>query len=181
VKRSAPASDAGMGSRGRSVGEKASLLVIFAALVVAGGALLLRSALPEQDRGDRLRLPDPGFFISSGVSLDLSGLLDVKFALLRVPLFLLTLLVVRGVPAVLSAGRIGRSHAVASGLLQATSLPFIVTASQIGVAAGLMTPETEAGPVCAGPLSVMIFPVIDLGLLRTAPRGASSIAVAGRT
>jgi hypothetical protein len=35
--------------------------------------------------------------------------------------------------------------------------------------------------VCAGPLSVMIFPVIDLGLLRTAPRGASSIAVAGRT
>ncbi len=164
-----------MGSRGRSVGEKASLLVIFAALVVAGGALLLRSALPEQDRGDRLRLPDPGFFISSGVSLDLSGLLDEKSAQLRVPLFLLTLLVVRGVPAVLSAGRIGRSHAVASGLLQATSLPFIVTASQIGVAAGLMTPVTAAALVCAGLLSVMIFPAIALGLLRAVPRSTASV------
>jgi Kef-type K+ transport system membrane component KefB len=232
-----------MGSRGGSVG--ASLLVIFAALVVAGGALLLRvrhsvrlggvltrlqdttaeirvrgaalllvgllalaahlgleiipgaflagalvglidrdtssHALPEQDRGDRLRLPDPGFLHQQWVRLDLSGLLDEKSALLRVPLFLLALLVVRGVPAVLSAGRIGRSHAVASGLLQATSLPFIVTASQIGVAAGLMTPVTAAVLVCAGLLSVMIFPVIALGLLRTAPRGASSIAVAGRT
>ena len=122
----------------------------------------------------------PVFFISSGVRLDLSGLLDEPSALLRVPLFLLALLVVRGVPALLSVRRLGRSHAVASGLLQATSLPFIVTASQIGVAAGLMTPVTAAGLVCAGLLSVMIFPAIALGLLRTAPHPASSIAVASK-
>jgi hypothetical protein len=108
--------------------------------------------------------------------LDLSGLLDDPSALLRVPLFLLALLVVRGAPALLSLRRLGRSQAVASGLLQATSLPFIVTASQIGVAAGVMTPVTAAGLVCAGLLSVMIFPAIALGLLRTAPRSTGSIA-----
>ena len=95
--------------------------------------------------------------------LDLSGLLDSPSALLRVPLFLLALLVVRGVPALLSIRRLGRRQSVASGLLQATSLPFIVTASQIGVAAGLMTPITAAALVCAGLLSVLIFPVIALG------------------
>jgi len=110
----------------------------------------------------------PVFFISSGVRLDLSGLLDSPSALLRVPLFLLALLVVRGVPAVLSIRRLGRTRTAASGLLQATSLPFIVTASQIGMSAGLMTPVTAAALVCAGLLSVLIFPVIALGLLRSA-------------
>ncbi len=50
----------------------------------------------------------PVFFISSGVRLDLSGLLASPSALLRVPLFLLALLVVRGVPAPLSIRRLGR-------------------------------------------------------------------------
>ena len=108
--------------------------------------------------------------------LDLSGLLDSPSALLRVPLFLLALLVVRGVPALLSIRRLGRTHSVASGLLQATSLPFIVTASQIGMAAGLMTPVTAAALVCAGLLSVLIFPVIALGLLRSAPAPRGEIA-----
>ena len=54
----------------------------------------------------------------------------------------------------------------AAGLLQATSLPLIVTATQIGVATGRMTSVTAAGLVCAGLLSVMIFPVGALSLLR---------------
>jgi len=110
----------------------------------------------------------PVFFISSGVRLDLSGLLASPSALIRVPLFLLALLIVRGVPALLSIRRLGRTRSAASGLLQATSLPFIVTASQIGMDAGLMTPITAAALVCAGLLSVLIFPVVALGLLRSA-------------
>ncbi len=45
-------------------------------------------------------------------------------------------------------------------------LPFIVTATQIGVATGLMTPVTAAALVCAGLLSVMLFPAVALVLLR---------------
>jgi len=121
----------------------------------------------------------PVFFISSGVQLDLSGLLDSPTALLRVPLFLLALLVVRGIPAVLSIRRLGARQSMASGLLQATSLPFIVTASQIGMAAGLMTPVTAAALVCAGLLSVLIFRVIALGILRTASSTTPDTPITG--
>ncbi|TDW71206.1 cation:proton antiporter [Kribbella pratensis] len=108
----------------------------------------------------------PVFFVTSGLRLDLRGLLDDPAALLRVPLFLLALLVVRGVPAYLSVRTLGGRSTAAVGLLQATSLPFIVTATQIGVVTGLMTPVTAAALVCAGLLSVLIFPAIALVLLR---------------
>ena len=117
----------------------------------------------------------PVFFVASGVRLDLSGLLASPAALLRVPLFLLALLAVRGLPALLYLGTLGRRASLAAGLLQATSLPFIVTATQIGVVLGLMTPVTAAALVCAGLLSVLLFPVGALALLggtRTGPHPA---------
>ena len=82
------------------------------------------------------------------------------------PLFLLALLAVRGLPALLSLRADGTRPTLALGLLQATSLPFIVTATQIGVALGKLSPVTAAALVCAGLLSVLIFPLIALGLLR---------------
>jgi len=113
----------------------------------------------------------PVFFIGSGIRLDLRGLLDQPSALLRVPIFLAALLIVRGVPALLNLRGQGGRASVAVGLLQATSLPFIVTATQIGVELGQITPVTAAALVFAGLLSVLIFPVIALSLLR---RGESS-------
>jgi Kef-type K+ transport system membrane component KefB len=109
----------------------------------------------------------PVFFVSSGIRLDLKGLLDNPSALLRVPVFLAALLVVRGVPALLNARAQGHRNAVATGLLQATSLPFIVTATQIGVQLGKISPVTGAALVFAGLLSVLLFPVAALSLLRT--------------
>jgi Kef-type K+ transport system membrane component KefB len=108
----------------------------------------------------------PVFFISSGIRLDLKGLLENPSALLRVPIFLFALLLVRGVPALLYVRGLGRRSALAAGLLQATSLPFIVTATQIGVQLGRITPVTGAALVFAGLLSVLLFPVIALTLLR---------------
>ncbi|MGW7683336.1 cation:proton antiporter [Kribbella sp. NPDC054772] len=108
----------------------------------------------------------PVFFVTSGLRLDLRGLLDDPAALVRVPLFLVALLVVRGVPAYLAVRRLGSRATAATALLQATSLPFIVTATQIGVLTGLMTPVTAAALVCAGLLSVLVFPTVALVLLR---------------
>src|SRR5215472_15869212 len=101
------------------------------------------------------------FFVSSGVKLDLAGLLHSPFALVRVPVFLLALLVVRGLPALIGLRANGTRATLALGLLQATSLPFIVTATQIGVTLGKITPVTAAALV-----SVLIFPLIALTLLR---------------
>jgi len=108
----------------------------------------------------------PVFFVSSGVKLDLAGLLHSPPALVRVPVFLLALLVVRGLPALIGLRANGTRATLALGLLQATSLPFIVTATQIGVTLGKITPVTAAALVCAGLLSVLIFPLIALALLR---------------
>ena len=108
----------------------------------------------------------PVFFISSGIRLDLKGLLDNPSALWRVPVFLVALLIVRGAPAFLNVRTQGRRASIAAGLLQATSLPFIVTATQIGVELDQISPVTAAALVFAGLLSVLIFPVAALGLLR---------------
>src|SRR5215831_3397697 len=109
----------------------------------------------------------PVFFVSSGIRLDLTGLLHSPSALVRVPVFLLALLVVRGLPALLRLRANGLKPTLALGFLQATSLPFIVAATQIGVMLGKITPLTAAALVCAGLLSVLIFPLLALGLLRT--------------
>ena len=108
----------------------------------------------------------PVFFVASGVRLNLAGLLHSPSALARVPVFLLALLVVRGLPAFIGLRTNGTKPTLALGLLQATSLPFIVTATQIGVALGKISSVTAAALICAGLLSVLIFPLIALVLLR---------------
>lgn len=123
----------------------------------------------------------PVFFVTSGVRLDVTGLVEDPAALARVPVFLAALLVVRGVPALLFRHDLGGRATAAVGLLQATSLPFIVTATMIGVETGLMSPVTAAALVCAGLLSVLLFPAMAVSTLsrsgpdrpvrRTAPDG----------
>lgn len=107
------------------------------------------------------------FFVASGLRLDLTGLIDNPSALARVPVFVVALLVVRGVPALLFSKMFDRRSVLAVALLQSTSLPFIVTATQIGVATGLLSGVTAAAMVTAGLISVIVFPVGALSLLRT--------------
>jgi len=108
----------------------------------------------------------PVFFVTSGIGLDLQGLVDEPAALLRVPVFLLALLAVRGLPALLYLPSLGRQRTLAAALLQATSLPFIVTAATLGVAVGELTAVNAAALVCAGLLSVVVFPAVALSRLR---------------
>jgi hypothetical protein len=67
---------------------------------------------------------------------------------------------------------------MAVALLQATSLPFLVTAAQIGMELGQLSSITGAALICAGLLSVLIFPPLALSLLRdrTPPYGPSALA-----
>ncbi len=108
----------------------------------------------------------PIFFISSGINFDLHSLLSNLLVLELVPLFLIALLFVRGLPAILYRLRLSTRHTVISGLLQATSLTFIVAATQIGVQLHLISSATSAALVAAGLLSVVIYPLIALLLLR---------------
>ena len=72
----------------------------------------------------------------------------------------------RGLPALLYMRLLGRSESIIAGVLQSTSLPFIVAATQIGLQLGVVTRASAAGLVAAGLLSVVISPALGLMLLR---------------
>ena len=110
----------------------------------------------------------PVFFVSTGVGLDISALFASTRAIILVPVFLVALLVVRGVPAALYVRAVGRTRARAAGFMQATSLTFIVVATVIGVETGHQRPSTAAALVVAGLLSVIIYPPAALRILQSA-------------
>jgi Kef-type K+ transport system membrane component KefB len=114
----------------------------------------------------------PIFFVTSGLRFDLNALFSSASTVARVPLFLLALLAVRGLPALFYAKDLGRTKALIAGLLQATSLPFIVTATMIGQQIGVVTRATAAGLIAAGLLSVVAFPAAALALLRRGEQDA---------
>jgi Kef-type K+ transport system membrane component KefB len=114
----------------------------------------------------------PIFFITTGVSFQLRDLLTNPTAIAEVPLFLAGLLVVRGLPALLYRRFTGIRRAEAAGLLQATTLTFVIVASQIGLATGKITPTAAASLLAAGLLSAALFPV---GAQRLLSRGAEPV------
>lgn len=117
----------------------------------------------------------PVFFVTSGIQFDLGALFADAGTVLRVPMFLAALLLVRGLPA-LAYRRAGLSRAeiMASGLLQATSLPMIVAATTIGVKLEAIRPANAAALVAAGLMSVIVFPLMALPLLNRSHRSARS-------
>src|SRR5918995_680659 len=108
----------------------------------------------------------PFFFITSGMQLDVRALLSGGAALALVPVFLLALLLARGLPAALYRPMVGERGSLAAALLQATSLPFIVAATGIGMELGILSPAIAAAMVVAGLLSFVAFPLLALTLLR---------------
>jgi Kef-type K+ transport system membrane component KefB len=119
----------------------------------------------------------PVFFVTSGIQFDLGALFADAATVLRVPMFLAALLLVRGLPALAyrSAG-LSRAEVMASGLLQATSLPVIVAATTIGLKLDAIRPANAAALVAAGLLSVIVFPLIALPLLNRSRTSAGSEA-----
>jgi len=145
------------------------------------GAFLAGAAVAALDRDSsshphfRLKLESMGygflvpvFFVTSGMRLDVTGLFASPADLLRVPVFALILLAARGLPALFFRRRLGRSATMATGLLLATSLPFIVTATQIGLLTGRLSETTSTALVCAGLLSVLAFPAVAVSVARSA-------------
>src|SRR5215211_4924847 len=108
----------------------------------------------------------PFFFVTSGMQLDVRALLAGGAALALVPVFLLALLLARGLPAALYRPMVGNRSSLAAALLQATSLPFIVAATGIGMDLGILSPADGAAMVVAGLLSVVLFPLGALTILR---------------
>jgi Kef-type K+ transport system membrane component KefB len=108
----------------------------------------------------------PVFFVTTGLRFNLDALFASAGTVARIPLFLLALLLVRGLPALLYTRLVGRRKAVIAGILQATTLPFIVAAAEIGMSIGTLSEANGAALIAAGLLSVIVFPALGLTLLR---------------
>ena len=116
----------------------------------------------------------PVFFITTGVQFDARTLFSHPAAIAEIPLFLAALLIVRGTPALLYARRFGKRRAGVAGLMQATSLTFVIVATQIGTATGQISQTTAAALLAAGLLSAALFPAAALKLLTIATPGAQA-------
>ncbi len=123
----------------------------------------------------------PVFFVSSGLLFDLDALFASAATVARVPLFLAVLLVVRGLPALLYRPTLGSAQTLVAALLQATSLPFIVAASMIGIELELLDQATGAALVAAGLLSVLLFPLLALTILRRGQQGSTETSIEPRS
>lgn len=107
----------------------------------------------------------PVFFVYTGVTFDLAALLEEPRLLLVVPLVLVLLFVVRGLPSTLAApAGSGRRDKLSIAFLGATGLPIIVAVTAIGVDEGVLTTADAAVVVGAGMLSVLLFPLIGMSL-----------------
>jgi Kef-type K+ transport system membrane component KefB len=169
------------------------LLIVFVALAerfgleIVLGAFIAGAILKIVDRDLMMTHPDfrhkleaigfgvfvPIFFIASGLRFDVRALFASPGALVLVPVFLIALLLVRGLPAIIYHPLVGTRRTVAAGLLQATTLTFVVVASQLGVELGTINAATNAALVAAALLSVLIFPLLALTILRRAAPSAA--------
>ncbi len=112
----------------------------------------------------------PIFFIYTGVTFNLDALLNSRSALIELPIFLLLMVVVRGLSGLVSAPEnTNGADKRAIVLLTATGLPIIVAVTSTGVAAGDLTAGTASALVGAGMLSVLLFPLLALAQHRHSP------------
>jgi Kef-type K+ transport system membrane component KefB len=107
----------------------------------------------------------PVFFISSGMTLDIGGIASNP---LRVIVFFLLLLVIRGLPSLLIYRRVlPLRQRVEMTFITATALPLLVALAEIGLRDGKMLPSNAAALVGAGALSVLVFPAVATALAKT--------------
>jgi Kef-type K+ transport system membrane component KefB len=145
-------------------------------LLGAFAAGLIVGLVAKSDEAEPLRIKLEGigfgffipiFFVVSGIEFDLDALLDDPASIIRVPVFLTFLLIVRGLPALLLyRSDLSLRDRTSLALLSATALPLVVAVTTIAVEAGEMEPEDAAALVGAGMISVFVYPLVALILRR---------------
>jgi Kef-type K+ transport system membrane component KefB len=109
----------------------------------------------------------PIFFIATGMDYDLDALLSDPIDIVLVPGFAALFLLCRGLPAVLLYRRdLERSELPALALFSAAALPLVIAITEIGTETGAMDEREAVALVGAGMLSVLLYPILGLGVLR---------------
>ena len=113
----------------------------------------------------------PVFFVVTGMGFDIDALFESPTAILKVPMFIGLMLLVRGAPALwFYRHDLGTRQRVALTFVQSTALPLIVAITAIGLDTGQMRQSTAVALVMAGLISVIVFPVVGFAINRSAPQ-----------
>jgi Kef-type K+ transport system membrane component KefB len=112
----------------------------------------------------------PFFFVVSGMRLDIDALFASASGVVKLGIFFVLFLVVRGTPAwVLYRGVLPRREdRMALAVFTATQLPLVVAITTVAVDGGHMESSTAAALVGAGALSTLVGPLHGLRLRRIA-------------
>ena len=115
----------------------------------------------------------PFFFVVSGMGLDIDALFGSPEGLLKLAIFFLLFLVVRGVPVLLVYRRVmGSRDRLALAFFASTQLPLVIAITTVAVDAGRMLSDTAAALIGAAALSTLVYPLIGLRLRQDAPPDA---------
>jgi Kef-type K+ transport system membrane component KefB len=107
----------------------------------------------------------PVFFIYTGVTFDLAALLAQPALFLLLPVILVVMLVVRGIPSMLAAPEGStRRDRLSIALLGTTALPIIVAVTAIGIDERILSTASAALLVGAGMLSVLLLPLAAMSV-----------------
>jgi Kef-type K+ transport system membrane component KefB len=113
----------------------------------------------------------PVFFVASGMTLDIAGIAQNP---LRLVIFVVLLLVIRGLPSLLIYRRVlPLRQRVEMTFITATALPLLIALAEIGLRDGKMLPSNAAALVGAGVVSVLVFPAVAAALARRDPSAAA--------
>ncbi|HEY2601508.1 MAG TPA: cation:proton antiporter [Thermoleophilaceae bacterium] len=123
----------------------------------------------------------PFFFVVSGMRLDVDALFSSTSGVLKLLLFFVLFLVVRGAPALLLYRHVLplREDRLALAFFCATQLPLVVAITTVAVEDGHMRSSTAAALVGAGALSTLAGPLHGLRMRRVAALKRSGAPLPG--
>jgi Kef-type K+ transport system membrane component KefB len=112
----------------------------------------------------------PFFFVVSGMQLDVDALFSSVSGVVKLVVFFVLFLVVRGTPALLLYRDVlDRRARLALACLSSTQLPLVLAITTLAVEDGHMRASTAAALIGAAVLSTLVYPILGLRLRAEVP------------
>ena len=119
----------------------------------------------------------PIFFVVSGMQFDVDALFASASGVVKLVVFFVLFLVVRGTPALLLyRGVLDDRERIALALFSSTQLPMVLAITTVATETGNMEASTAASLVGAAALSTLVYPILALRLRPAGAENATPVA-----
>ncbi|MCY6959092.1 cation:proton antiporter [Clostridium brassicae] len=101
----------------------------------------------------------PIFFIMVGVNLDLSSIIQNPKALLKIPIFLIVIFIVKAFPAILMYFKYGFNKAVSAALITSGQLSLLIVGAQMAYNLKIINNSDYSAVILTTVISCILFPL----------------------